>query len=204
MKEGRESEVSDVSAMMDLFRSEVKRHALTIHDGLQALAAHSENPDRLQAMIPAIQAIKGGAQIIDLDRAAALAQTMKDIFAAALKGEFRLDDAGFKVLFEGVEILNHMAEEPREGEAAWIDVNVDVIDAWVKKAEFSQAAEATDASPPPVEGPVAEPAVLDAAVPGCPFVTRCGRIRGNGGHGPGSRHVRALSNGNPEPCGHFE
>ena len=160
MNEGRESEVSDVSAMMDLFRSEVKRHALTIHDGLQAMAAHPENTDRLQAMIPAIQAIKGGAQIIDLDRAAVLAQTMKNIFAAAEKGEFLLDDAGLKLLFEGVEILNHMAEEPREGEAAWIDANGDVIDAWVKKAEFSPAAEAPDATPPPVKDPVPGPAAV--------------------------------------------
>ena len=72
MNERREQEESDVSAMMDLFRSEVKRHALTINDGLQSLAVDPDSLDRLNVMIPAIQAIKGGAQIIDLDRAVAV------------------------------------------------------------------------------------------------------------------------------------
>ena len=56
MNEGREQKGSDVSAMMDLFRAEVKRHALTINDGLQALAADPDSLDRLHVMIPAIQA----------------------------------------------------------------------------------------------------------------------------------------------------
>ncbi len=83
MNEGREQEARDVSAMMDLFRSEVKRHALTINDGLQALAVDPGSLDRLNAMIPAIQAIKGGAQIIDLDRALSGAHYMKSVFGAA-------------------------------------------------------------------------------------------------------------------------
>lgn len=60
MNEGREQKESDTSAMMDLFRSEVKRHSLTIHDGLQSLAADPTTLDSFQTMIPAIQAIKGG------------------------------------------------------------------------------------------------------------------------------------------------
>ena len=149
MNEGREQEESDVSAMMDLFRSEVKRHALTINDGLQALAADPGSLDRLHAMISAIQAIKGGAQIIDLDRAVAVAQAMKSVFVAAEKGEFSLDEAGLRYLFEGVEILNLMAEAPQEGETPWIDLNTEEINTWVNKATFSPTGESPESSPPP-------------------------------------------------------
>ena len=96
MNEGREQKESDASAMMDLFRSEVKRHALTIHDGLQSLAVDPTALDRFQTMIPAIQAIKGGAQIIDLEMAVGVAQAMKSLFSAAEKGEFSLDEAGLQ------------------------------------------------------------------------------------------------------------
>jgi len=149
VNEGREQKESDVSAMMDLFCSEVKRHALTINDGLQALAADPGSLDRLHAMIPAIQAIKGGAQIIDLDRAVAVAQAMKSVFVAAEKGEFRLDEAGLQYLFEGVEILNHMAEAPQEGEPPWVDLNAEEVNAWVNKTTFSPAGESPESPPPP-------------------------------------------------------
>ena len=148
MNEGHEQAASDVSAMMDLFRSEVKRHALTIHDGLQTLAANPKNLERLHVMIPAIQAIKGGAQIVDLDLAVAVAQSMKSLFLAAEKGEFRLNETGFQVLFEGVEILNLMAEVHAEGEQPWIDANVDRINAWVKTATFSPVVQSPETSPP--------------------------------------------------------
>jgi two-component system, chemotaxis family, sensor histidine kinase and response regulator WspE len=148
VNEGRKQEESDVSAMMDLFRTEVKRHALTINDGLQALGADPGSLDRLHAMISAIQAIKGGAQIIDLDRAVAVAQAMKSVFVAAEKGEFSLDEAGLGYLFEGVEILNHMAEAPREEETPWIDLNTEEINAWVNKATFSPAGESPELSLP--------------------------------------------------------
>jgi two-component system sensor histidine kinase and response regulator WspE len=162
VNEAREQDQSGASAMMDLFRSEVKRHALTIHDGLQSLLAHPENLDRLQVMIPAIQAIKGGAQIIEMDRAAALAETMKGLFVAAEKGRFLLDDAGFKILFKGVEILNQMAETPSEGDAAWIDANGDVIDAWVDGAQLTPAVEAPNTCPPPEKEAEVEPAAASA------------------------------------------
>jgi two-component system sensor histidine kinase and response regulator WspE len=131
VKDAPEQKESDVSAMMDLFRSEVKRHALTLHDGLQALATNPKSLDRLQGMIPAIQAIKGGAQIIDLEEAVAVAQAMKSVFVAAEKGEFKLDEAGVHRLFKGLEILDHISEAPKEGEPAWIDTNAQEVNAWV-------------------------------------------------------------------------
>jgi len=162
VNEGREQKESDVSAMMDLFCSEVKRHALTINDGLQALAANPKNLDRLHGMIPAIQAIKGGAQIIDLDRAVAVAQAMKSVFVAAEKGEFSLDETGLQYLFDGVEILNHMAEVPQEGETPWIDLNTEEINAWVNHATFSPAVESLEISPPPVKAQETEPVAFSA------------------------------------------
>jgi len=162
VNEGREQKESESSAMMDLFRSEVKRHALTIHDGLQSLRSDPTALDRFQAMIPAIQAIKGGAQIIDLDKAVAVAQAMKSVFVAAEKCEFSLDEAGLKHLFEGVEILNHMSEGPQEGDPIWIDLHAEEINSWVNKSEIFSACEAPVTSTAPVKSPAAEPAAVSA------------------------------------------
>ena len=134
MNEAHEEMTSDVSAMMDLFRSEVKRHGSTINDGLQSLKANPENLERFQVMIPAIQAIKGGAQIVELDQAVAVAQLMKSLFAAAEKGERPLSETDLQYLFEGVEILNHMAEGPAEGEPPWIESNAEKIAEWLRGA----------------------------------------------------------------------
>jgi len=134
--------------MLDLFRSEVKRHALTLHDGLQALVTNPKSLDRLQGMIPAIQAIKGGAQIIDLEAAVAVAQAMKNVFVAAEKGEVKLDEKGLNHLFKGLEILNHISEVPEEGESAWIDTNAEEINAWVNKAAAPSVAATLNAPEP--------------------------------------------------------
>lgn len=120
--------------MMDLFRSEVKRHGLTINDGLQSLRANPKNLERFRAMIPAIQAIKGGAQIVELDQAVAVAQLMKSLFAAAEKGERPLGETDLQYLFEGIEILNHMAEAPAEGEPPWIESNAERVAEWLRGA----------------------------------------------------------------------
>ncbi|MCF8127956.1 MAG: hypothetical protein K9N10_05550, partial [Deltaproteobacteria bacterium] len=148
MNEGPEQKENDLSAMMDLFRSEVKRHALTLNDGLQALAANPKSLDRLQAMIPAIQAIKGGAQIIDFAEAAAVAQAMKSIFVAAEKGEFKLDETGIQHLFKGLEILNRISEAPREGEPAWIETNAEAVNEWVNRGVSPSVAAPLNASLP--------------------------------------------------------
>ncbi len=144
MTKGREQTENDVSAMMDLFRSEVKRHGLTINDGLQSLAANPSHLDRIQGMIPAFQAIKGGAQIIELDSAAAVAQTMKDILAAAEKGGRPVNEGNLQYLFEGLELLNRMVEEPPKGEPTWISKNTEKIDQWLNRAGSPSAGD----SPP--------------------------------------------------------
>ena len=163
MNEGREQKASDTSAMMDLFRSEVKRHALTIHDGLQSLRSDSTALDRFQDMIPAIQAIKGGAQIIDLENAVVVSQAMKSVFVTAEKGEFSLDEAGLQYLFEGVEILNHMSEEPSGEDPMWIDLHAEEIHTWVNKSETFTNDETPVISSEPVKAPVAEP--LTVSIP---------------------------------------
>ena len=163
MNEGSEQSGGNDSAMMDLFRSEVKRHALTLHDGLQALAADPGSlRTSLQTMIPAIQAIKGGAQIVDMAQVVAVAQTMKHAFTAAEKGEFILDEAGLQILFEGLEILNLMVEVPHEGDLPWIVSHAEEIDAWMNKINLPSN---TLPHPPlPEEAPAVEPTAVSANI----------------------------------------
>ena len=165
MNDGREKCGNDDPAMMDLFRSEVKRHALTINDGLQALAGDPKgSKTRFQSMITAIQAIKGGAQIVDFHRAVTIAQAMKDTFTAAEKGEFLLDESRLECLFEGVQILNRMAEPTEDGELKWIDGHSEKVDAWMDKIKNADDDALPQESPLPGETQKTEP----EAIPACP------------------------------------
>jgi len=102
--------------IMDLFRAEVERHAATISDGLLALAKNPAATDRMDAMIQAAHAIKGGAQIVDLDGGINVARALESTFIAAQKGMFSLGRDAIDILLECVDMLNQIARSAAEPE----------------------------------------------------------------------------------------
>ena len=66
----------DDQSIMELFRAEVERYAATISDGLLALEKNPAAADRMDAMIRAAHAIRGGAQIVELDGAIAVSRAL--------------------------------------------------------------------------------------------------------------------------------
>ncbi|MFO7599199.1 MAG: Hpt domain-containing protein [Candidatus Desulfacyla sp.] len=101
--------VSDDHSIMDLFRTEVERHAATISDGLLVLEKNPADIDRMDAMIRAAHAIRGGAQIVDLDEAIAVSRALEASFIAAQKGVLSLGRNAIEILLKGVDMLNQIA-----------------------------------------------------------------------------------------------
>ena len=141
------------SAMMAVFRSEVKRHGLMIHDGLKALSSDSTAHERLQPMISAIQAISGGARIIDYEKAVLVANAMKRVLVAFEKKDLTLGETEISGLLHGLEILNHMSEVPEDEEPFWIDTHLKEVDDWLRQMEIpGSKAKATSAGDEIIEG----------------------------------------------------
>jgi len=115
----------DDHSIMDLFRAEVDRHAVTISDGLLALEKDPAAADRLDAMTQAVHAIKGGAQIVDLDGAVAVARSMEASFVAAQKGTLSLGSDAIEILLKGVDMLHQLARSADEPE--WLTVHEEEI-----------------------------------------------------------------------------
>ncbi|MDQ1336650.1 MAG: two-component system, chemotaxis family, sensor histidine kinase and response regulator WspE [Thermodesulfobacteriota bacterium] len=115
----------DDHSIMDLFRAEVDRHAVTISDGLLALEKDPAAADRLDAMTQAVHAIKGGAQIVDLDGAVAVARSMEASFVAAQKGTLSLGSDAIEILLKGVDMLNQLARSADEPE--WLTLHEEEI-----------------------------------------------------------------------------
>jgi len=101
--------VSDDHSIMDLFRAEVERHAATISDGLLVLEKNPADTDRMDAMIRAAHAIRGGAQIVDLDEAIAVSRALEASFVGAQKGVLSLGRNAIEILLKGVDMLNQIA-----------------------------------------------------------------------------------------------
>ena len=83
---------------------------------------------------------------------------MKNVFVAANKGEFLLDEAGRKLMSEGLEILESMVETAPEGELPWWEGHAEEIDAWIDKTRHLSIDTFHETSPAPGEVHPAGPA----------------------------------------------
>jgi len=145
---------------------EVERHAATISDGLLAIKKNSAAADRLDAMIQAAHAIKGGAQIVDLDGAIAVSRALEASFIAAQKGSLPLGRDAIDILLKGVDMLNQIARSSEEPE--WLTRNEEEIGRLIAAMKGISTREAGPQIPPvhPSRGETAAtPADMGATPP---------------------------------------
>jgi len=110
--------IPDDHSLLDLFRTEVEHHTGAISDGLMALRKDATSTDRLDSMVRAAHAIKGGAQILDLEAAITVARAMEASLVAAQKGELAIGGPDTEILLNGVDMLHRIAHSASEPE--WI------------------------------------------------------------------------------------
>ncbi|MCP4406131.1 MAG: hybrid sensor histidine kinase/response regulator [bacterium] len=116
--EAGKSPLLDVEpALVDFFRSEVEIHSLVIQSGLESFAETFENTDRADAMLQALRAIEGGAQIVGIEAASGFAKALERTFEAVRHGLLRLDERQLPTIQQGLEQLSTLAKAVAAGES---------------------------------------------------------------------------------------
>lgn len=117
----KDLEGADIPAdddMMDLFRTEVEAHAITLNEGLLALENDPEDFTNIESLMRAAHSIKGGARIVDLDAAVRIAHTLEDCFVTVQKERIPLSPEDIDVLLKAVDTLIQIAETGEVAENA--------------------------------------------------------------------------------------
>jgi two-component system sensor histidine kinase and response regulator WspE len=112
-------DVNDLS-MLDIFQLEAKTHAGVIHEGLLSLKTQPQSSQVLESMMRAAHFLKGAAQIVEIDTAANLAQTLKDCFIAAQNQSIILGAKQIDVLLHGSELLLNLSQVSEEQLDPWL------------------------------------------------------------------------------------
>lgn len=107
-------EDSDLSqfSLLDLFNMEVKIQVVVLNNCLLALETNPDPKSELAALMRAAHCIKGAARIVQIEPAVTLAHVMEDCFSAAQAGTVSLTANCVDVLLQGVDMLQHIAENP--------------------------------------------------------------------------------------------
>jgi two-component system, chemotaxis family, sensor histidine kinase and response regulator WspE len=107
-------ENSDFSqlSLLDLFNMEVKTQVVVLNNCLLALETNPDPKSELAALMRAAHCIKGAARIVQIEPAVTLAHVMEDCFSAAQAGTVSLTAGCIDVLLQGVDMLQHIAENP--------------------------------------------------------------------------------------------
>ena len=148
------------TSMLELFKTEVETHAVTLNDGLLALETDPTATDNLEAMMRAAHSIKGAARIMELDTAAEVAHIMEDCFVAAQKGAIAFSSDHIDVLLKGADTLKKISEVAGEGVKDWLaQQQADIAQTVSQLNTIVSPGSATHAAAPTRLQPAAEPSV---------------------------------------------
>lgn len=135
------SEFKGVS-MLSLFGMEVSEQVIALNDNLLAIesqtAEESENASgnshkagngsrlkRLEALMRAVHSMKGGARIVGLDAAVAVAHAMEECFVAAKNDQLALNAQTVDVLLAGVDWFTQLGQVENEAHVQWLSQQQD-------------------------------------------------------------------------------
>ena len=132
-------------ALLDFFRSEVETHSLVIQSGLGTLTETAGNTDTLDAILQALRAIEGGAQIVGITLASDFAKALERIFVAAQKSLLRLDERHLPSIQQGLRELSSLAKAANDGESKDFTQSSEAVQRTLTSFELFHV----DASSPP-------------------------------------------------------
>lgn len=115
------------TSLLELFRSEVETHAAAVLKGLTILQEQPDTFEHLHALVKAVHAIKGGAQIIESEPAVNLADAMEHVLITVQNGEASLEEGTVQMLRHAIELLCGAAASGAQQDHAWIAEHQDDI-----------------------------------------------------------------------------
>ncbi|GAK57039.1 response regulator receiver domain protein [Candidatus Vecturithrix granuli] len=136
---GKEAQAIDIS-LLELFRSEVETHVTTLLQGCVALQQQPESLEKLEPLVKAVHAIKGGGQIIESDVAVNLADAMEQYLIALQQGKAGVDVETIQILQQGSELLREIAAaNSQEGQNWLVEHQEDIAQVMTTLSMFSVA-----------------------------------------------------------------
>jgi two-component system sensor histidine kinase and response regulator WspE len=116
----------DDSAMMDLFREEVRAHAAALSQGLIDLEA-SATPQRIEPLMRAAHSIKGAARIVNVEPAVRVAHALEEAFVGAQEGRVSIDQAAVDVFLHATDLLASLGQLQGDETERWAAEHADDV-----------------------------------------------------------------------------
>jgi two-component system sensor histidine kinase and response regulator WspE len=106
-------------SMFDMFREEVRVHALALSDGLASLEQGNAVAEHLEGLARAAHTIRGAARIVNLDSLAQLSSAIEDLFIKAHQQAAVPDATVLPALRQALSLLAELLQVNEDGIAEW-------------------------------------------------------------------------------------
>ena len=108
------------SALLELFREEVRANVQVLNDGLVALEQNPGNVGQIELLMRAAHSVKGAARVVNIDAAVTLAHAAEDCLVAAQERRITLDANDIDTLLAAADLLAGIAESGRAESPAMV------------------------------------------------------------------------------------
>ena len=153
MKKNEPEDLSNLS-MVELFQVEAENQIAVLINGLLELEREPGTTQPLEGLMRAAHSFKGAARIVDQAAAVSVAHAMEDCFVAAQQGKIVLRQEEIDILFQGVDLLLHIARRSGQEMAQWQTENVERIEGFRALLEKITQAAGKPPEPAPAPAPI--------------------------------------------------
>jgi two-component system sensor histidine kinase and response regulator WspE len=159
-------------ALLELFRSELETHAVTLSEGLLALEAAPGSPANFESLLRAAHSIKGAARVVGVELATRLAHAMEDRFVALRERQEIVQADEVDVHLRAVDLLNQLASSTGSVEtlSVWHDAHGPAAETLIAElaALVAQGPRPSAANPSPITPPPRAPTTVSTPAPAGP------------------------------------
>jgi len=106
--------MDDISQYKEIFAEESSEHLQSMNEALLALEKEPENSEHINVMFRAAHTLKGMSATMGYTNIAELTHVMENLMDRVRSNEVKLDTCMIDVLFEGLDTLEKMVEEPEK------------------------------------------------------------------------------------------
>lgn len=104
--------MDDMSEYKEMYTVESAEHLQSMNDALLNLEKNPENSETIDIMFRAAHTLKGMSATMGYANIAELTHEMENLMDRVRNNEFKLDTAAIDILFEGLDNLEKMVEDP--------------------------------------------------------------------------------------------
>ncbi|HVU88076.1 MAG TPA: hybrid sensor histidine kinase/response regulator [Pirellulales bacterium] len=160
----------DEPTMFDVFREEVRSHALAVQQGLAAYLTQNLEAAALEPLVDAAHAIRGAARLTGIDLAVALSGSLESLLAQARSGGGSLGAEHLVPIAAALRLFAELASLDEDAAPEWTERHAAEVATVVQQLEAAPASPATVPANEPVAtlAPATLRTVVEKDVTGTP------------------------------------